>query len=62
MMAVLNTFTGEKVIVQKERKSRAYSLSAYFLAKILSEIPYNIIGPIIFSSICYWIVQLNPDP
>ena len=45
MMAVLNTFTGEKVIVQKERKSRAYSLSAYFLAKILSEIPYNIIGP-----------------
>ena len=50
-----------QVIVQKELASKAYRLSSYYMAKFLSELPFNIIGPLIFSTVSYWIVGLRPD-
>jgi ATP-binding cassette subfamily G (WHITE) protein 2 len=57
--AVINSFPREKGIVQKEQASNAYSLSAYYLSKFFSELPLNLLGPSIFSSMVFWIIHFN---
>jgi hypothetical protein len=37
-------------------------VSAYFISRILAEMPVNIIIPTIYATIIYWAVGLNPDP
>ena len=56
MIGVLNTFSEEKVMVEKERQSNAYRLSAYYFAKLISEVPFNLMGTVFFGTIIYWIV------
>ena len=46
-------------MLNKERQSGSYRLSAYFLAKTLSETPLDLILPFIFVTITYWMVGLN---
>jgi len=58
---VLNTFPKEKPIVQRERASKSYSVSAYYLAKFFSELPFTIAPPFIFCCIIYFMANLNPD-
>jgi hypothetical protein len=36
-----------------------YSVSAYFWAKIFSEMPSSILTPTIFGSICYYLIGFN---
>jgi len=62
MASVLATFPDERKLVLKERVSGAYTTSSYFMARVVSEIPLNIIIPVVYVSIIYWIVGLNPDP
>jgi ABC-type multidrug transport system ATPase subunit/ABC-type multidrug transport system permease subunit len=58
---VLNTFPKEKPIVQRERASKSYSVSAYYLAKFFSELPLTVAPPAIFCCIIYYMANLNPD-
>jgi len=58
---VLNVFPKEKVIVNRERAANAYDTLSYFVAKYLVELPLNIAPCIIFGTIVYWMVGLNPD-
>jgi len=58
---VLNVFPKEKVIVNRERAANAYDTLSYFVAKYLVELPINIMPCVIFGSIVYWMVGLNPD-
>jgi len=60
IIPVLNVFISEKVTVQKERQSKAYSLISYFMAKLISELPFNIIGPVTFALINYYLVGFRP--
>ncbi len=60
LISVLNTFPKEKVIVNREISSNAYKLNSYFLSKFFVELPINILPPLVFSLILYWIVGLNP--
>lgn len=55
------TVPSEEVVIRKERSAGSYRLSAYFLAKCLSEIPLVICYPIIFLFIFYWLCGLNPS-
>lgn len=55
----LNSFPPERAVMQRERSEGSYRLTAYFLGKILSEIPFILIYPIIFIAICYFMVQLR---
>lgn len=57
--AVITTFPVEKGIVQKEQASSAYSLSAYYLSKFFSELPLNLVGPAIFISMVFWIINFD---
>ena len=46
-------------MISKERRSGVYHLSAYYLAKTVSELPLVLIQPSLYLVITYWIVGLN---
>ncbi|KAL3842528.1 hypothetical protein ACJMK2_020531 [Sinanodonta woodiana] len=53
----------EKIVINKERAAGWYRLSAYYLAKITTEITLIIVQPIFFLTIVYWSVGLSgPGP
>jgi ABC-type multidrug transport system permease subunit len=49
----------ERVIIRRERDAGAYRLSAYYIAKITSELPLLLCAPLIFFSILYWMVGIG---
>ena len=51
----------EKVIVMRERQANSYYLWIYYLSKLLTQLPLDMVVPVLFSCIVYWIVGLNPD-
>jgi ABC-type multidrug transport system permease subunit len=55
-------FLPERTIILKERSSGSYRLSAYYLSKILSELPIRIFLPFMFLAISYPMAGLNPSP
>ncbi|XP_049849407.1 uncharacterized protein LOC126318629 [Schistocerca gregaria] len=60
LLNVLYSFPSEQPVILRERSEGAYPLSAYFLAKILSDAPFEQIYPLGFLLISYWIVGFNP--
>ncbi|KAK3585439.1 hypothetical protein CHS0354_020158 [Potamilus streckersoni] len=57
------SFPMEKLVINKERAAGWYRLSAYYLAKITTEITLIIVQPIFFLTIVYWSVGLSgPGP
>src|SRR3546814_6980203 len=53
-------FPQERQILLKERASGSYQLSAFFLAKTISEAPIRLLLPTIYLLISYWMAGLNP--
>ena len=49
----------ERTIVNKERAAGYYRLSAYYLAKLFSELPLVICQPALFLTIVYWMSGMN---
>jgi ATP-binding cassette subfamily G (WHITE) protein 2 len=60
MSETLQTFPVEKRTVQKERASGFYSLSAYYTAKVMTNIPFALAGPILFCCIVYPAADMRP--
>lgn len=50
--SMLSSFPKEKVIVNRERSGRAYSTLSYFSAKVLVELPINLMPIVIYCCIC----------
>ena len=61
MMSVLLTFPSERAVFLKEQGSNMYSVSAYFLGRSVTELPFITIFPFIFACIVYWIIGYNND-
>lgn len=59
VIPVLNVFLEEKPIISKELSSNAYHSSSYYLAKVLSEIPFDLMNPIIFGVASYYIMLFD---
>jgi ABC-type multidrug transport system permease subunit len=60
--AIQNTiliFPDERPVFLREVNNNMYSVSGYFFAKIISEIPVCILTPVIFGSICYFAIGLS---
>ena len=43
----------------REQASSLYSVTPYFFAKILADLPFAILDAVVFSLIVYWPVGLN---
>ncbi|KAL3645804.1 ABC transporter G member 14 [Castilleja foliolosa] len=56
------TFPQERRMLIKERSSGMYRLSAYFLARTVSDLPMDLALPTVFTCIFYWMGGLKPDP
>ncbi|CAM8999624.1 unnamed protein product [Rhodiola kirilowii] len=54
-------FPQERAIFMKERSSGMYTLSSYFMARIIGDLPMELILPTVFISITYWLTGLKPE-
>lgn len=54
-------FLPERHIILKERGSGSYRLSAYYISKIISELPMRLLLPFIFVCISYPMANMNPS-
>ncbi|GMJ10204.1 ATP-binding cassette G9 [Hibiscus trionum] len=54
------TFPQERLMLEKERSSGMYRLSSYFMSRIASDLPMELILPTVFITISYWMAGLKP--
>ncbi|KAF6139432.1 hypothetical protein GIB67_026274 [Kingdonia uniflora] len=54
-------FPQDRAMFIKERASGMYTLSSYFLARIIGDLPMELILPAIFISATYWMAWLKPE-
>ncbi|KAI3917279.1 hypothetical protein MKX01_000056 [Papaver californicum] len=54
-------FPQDRAIFIKERSSGMYTLSSYFMARIVGDLPMELILPTVFVSATYWMAGLRPD-
>ena len=62
LIKATTSFVTEKLIVQRERRSGAYSVAPYFLSKLLAEAPIAAVFPCLAGAIMYKLCGLNPAP
>ncbi|XP_050054218.1 protein white [Aphis gossypii] len=60
VLAVINVFCSELPVFMREHHNGMYRTDVYFLSKTLAEVPIFLVIPILFTSIMYYIVGLNP--
>lgn len=58
-LIVINSFPSERKIILRERAAGSYYVSAYYMAKIVSDAVLQVSSPIVFSCIVYWIIGLQ---
>nr|XP_045624412.1 protein scarlet-like [Procambarus clarkii] len=56
---VLNTFPQELPLFLREYKNGIYRCDAYYVSKMLAMVPGFVVDPVIFVTVCYWIVGLQ---
>ena len=54
MFTSLFAFPAERVVIQKERATASYRLSAYYMATTTADLPVFLIMPLLFLVISYW--------
>ncbi|KAF5780437.1 putative AAA+ ATPase domain, ABC transporter, G1 [Helianthus annuus] len=54
-------FPQDRAVFTKEQASGMYSLSSYFMARIVGDAPMELILPTMFLSITYWMCGLKPE-
>lgn len=53
-------FCSELPLFLREHKNGMYRTDVYFLCKTLAELPLFTFIPVLFTSICYFLIGLNP--
>lgn len=58
---VATAFAREFPVFMKEHKDTQYRVSAYYLGKILIDLPVILVGASLYTTISYWMIGLYPD-
>lgn len=58
---IILIFPDERPVFLREVNNNMYSVSAYFFAKVIAEIPASLLTPVIFGSIVYFAIGLNTN-
>ncbi|XP_050304753.1 protein white [Anthonomus grandis grandis] len=61
VFAVITVFSSELPIFLREHKNGMYRTDVYFLGKTIADIPIFIFLPLLFLSICYFLIGLNSE-
>jgi ATP-binding cassette subfamily G (WHITE) protein 1 len=61
MMSCLVLFQVERVVFIREHSTGSYSTLTYYLAKVITELPFLTIVPIVQGTICYWMVGYQAE-
>jgi hypothetical protein len=62
LIKATTSFVTEKLIVQRERRSGAYSVVPYFFSKLAAEMPLSAFFPCMTGFLIYKLCGLNPAP
>ncbi|XP_044474830.1 ABC transporter G family member 25-like [Mangifera indica] len=54
-------FPQDRAIFLKERMSGMYTLSSYFMSRIIGDLPMDLILPTVFLIVTYWMTGLKPE-
>lgn len=53
-------FSEERVLFLREKQRKMYRTSAYFLAKVLIDLPFQLVFPVLFGLIPYFMIGFQP--
>ncbi|KJE95369.1 ABC transporter [Capsaspora owczarzaki ATCC 30864] len=59
MMNILHVFHAEREVITHERDGKWYTCFAYYAAKSITELPFQLLEPLLFTVIAYWLMGLN---
>lgn len=60
-LQMITTLPAERSIINRERAAQSYRVSAYYLSKIFTELPFRAAAVFLFAAVTYWPVQLQRD-
>ncbi|CEP02521.1 hypothetical protein PBRA_009105 [Plasmodiophora brassicae] len=61
-MSSMGHFVLDRILLWRERFAGFYTIGPYFASKIIVDlVPFRILPPILYASVSYWLVGLQPD-
>jgi ABC-2 type transporter len=60
VFGVASTFPIEKQYFDRDREAQVYSVLAFYLSKVLADLPFEFLLPTLQGTILYWMANLNP--